>query len=486
MPRPFAHRPRRRRRAVAATLTAVAVIAAPAQGGDRRITGSISQSVLGDTNVQLDRDSGGSLGSITRLGLSYSDRTPTAALSLGTAFSYSAFTGSDNDNISGLYPSLNGSYVVRRSTQSLGVSFNASWRPVDFFRNTALVLDPLDPGDDDPVDPGDGDDGEDPGDGGQDPIDPGDPGDGIDDIPPDERGRARDEGERITFGAGINYNAQLTARDNLFAGFNATRVDYINTGAGANLIPYTRFSFNTGLRRTFRDRLNGGLVANASYYMEDGGRNREVFSFALTPTASYRRTPRESYTFTLGPSFNYETFDLAGGGQDSNTSISLRGAIGATYAGDWATYAVNLSQSLQPASRGGELVNYTRLSFTSTRRLTQTSSLNGRLLVGYKQPLDDSSNTENRTDVLASLNFQQRVNTFNSYNLGIFFDFDGEDPTDEATVGLNAGWNYRIAQRTTARIGYTGRLRSETGGGGDDFGSHRIQLTLSHGFTLLP
>jgi hypothetical protein len=58
---------------------------------------------------------------------------------------------------------------------------------------------------------------------------------------------------------------------------------------------------------------------------------------------------------------------------------------------------------------------------------------------------------------------------------------DDGGASEEIVVGAGAGWSYRIAPRTNANIGYNLRYQTD-----DEIFSHRVGLTLSHGFTLLP
>lgn len=253
MPRRPLHPAARRRRAHAALalLAGGAAAAAPAAAGDLRVTGSVSQTFLADTNTQLELGDDSSLGSLTRLGLGLSSTTPTRTFQLSTGISYSAFTNQDNDNISGLFPSLNGSYSVRRPTQSLLVAFGLDVRPVDFLLNTGLQLDaPVDPGPTPPP-PGEGEgevEGEGEGEG------EGDPGGGAGE--PGGEGAGEGDGGgltpvlvnretlRVSARLGASYAYQVNTKESLSFSGNVSRTDFLDNDG--SLTPSTNFDANAG------------------------------------------------------------------------------------------------------------------------------------------------------------------------------------------------------------------------------------------------
>jgi len=470
------------RRGLAAGLAAAGLLAAPGSAGDRSITGSISQQFIADTNVQLEEGDEASLGSITTLSLAYVDRTPTSTFSLGTGLNFSAFTNDDqNDGISGLFPRLNGAYSVRRPTQTLSVNFSGSITPVDFLSRTDILL----PGAPDfPDEPGFPDpDDEDVIDDEETPTEP-DPEAPTPDPLETTTRTTRDDALRVSFGAGVSWSQTISSAESVNFGANASRLDFID--GDDSLVPNTAFGVNGGWNRRLAADATAGLTAGASLFFSDGVDNRQTYTLRIGPSASWQRTARETFSITLGPSFNHTSVDrqLAGGGtrSEEESSVSVAGNAGFSFAGDVDRINVGLSQSVLPDD-DGEIVNTTSLTVGWGRRLSQAAQLNWTAGAVYRSDLFGGGGAvDDRIDYRTSLGWSYRVNPRNSANLGVDASRDDDGAGDARIVtGLRAGWSYVIAPRTNANLAYD--LRYETD---EEIFSHRVGLTLSHGFTLLP
>ncbi|MEM1313542.1 MAG: hypothetical protein AAGI51_03240 [Pseudomonadota bacterium] len=451
MPRPG--RPAR----AAALAAAFAASAGPAWPGDRSLTGSISQQFIADSNVQLREGDGSSLGSITSVGLRYADERATSTLSLSGSASYSAFTGRENDNISGLFPTIDGGYVVRRPTRTFGFNFGARVQPVDFFQNTNIIVpgEPPDPDADDP-----------------------DP-----EVPDAER-NIETEALRIRGNAGFTYNQQVNSRDSISASLFASFIDF--TESDDELVPSQTLGYSTGWNRVFTSKVSGGLNASVRYFQSDDVDDRRTISIDLVPGLSWQRTPNESYSFSLGPAFNIteRRIPLLGGGvrEEQEETISARGSAGITYTGDVSTFSASLSQEVDPTDEG-VVANRTTLRAAWNRRLSATSSLNlaangtfRTALSGDTDPDDDIDRVFGRVQG----GYQRSINTFSSANAFTFYQIDDDSDVDRGTVGVGANYSYRLTEAVSANLGYTYRLEDSRES------SHRVFLTLSRGFTLIP
>lgn len=450
-------------RAAALTAAALTLAVGPA-AADRTLTGSASQSFVADTNAQLETGDGFSVGSITSVSLNYSERFPSSQLTLGTGFSFTQFTGRDNDNLDGLFPRLNAGYTVQRSTQSFSVGGNFSITPV---RTFGFSLVPTTPGpvDPDPTDP--------------DPVDP-------DPVDPDfETVRTARETLRLVLGVNAGWSAAIRQGESVNLGVDASRVDFLDNDGSQT--PSTRLGASAGWNRTLTQRVGVGLGANLGWFQADDDTERTQITASLAPNVRYARTPAEIFTASLGPALIHTTRkDLATGRNITETNPSLSGAFGFTYALPGRSYSIQLSQAVAPESDGSRLVNRTRLNLSTTQRVTATSSLNAGVFAGLQTAFagEDAGAFNDRRTFGANVGFSQRVNTRNGYTLSASTIFDDDNNVDRITNGLNAGWNHRLTELVTVNIGYGFRWRTEDNA--PDETSHRVQLTLSRPFTLIP
>lgn len=474
-PEKIAARRGARRAGQALALLAAAPVAATA--GDQSLTGSVSQTLLADTNLQLDSNASdggdGALGSITRLNLNYANRTPTAALSLGTGFNYSAYTNDTNDNIAGLFPNLSGAYRITRPTQSLGFTFNASVRPVDYFTNTGLTIgDPLIPGDDTGEEP----DGEEPTDG-ELPPEP----DTEDPIGTPESRREQAEALRVTVSAGVNYNRRLTSTASSSFNFRATRRDFIDDTFDF-YTPYTNFGAGLGFNQQLTRPANFGLSADANVYLSDGDDNRRTYTISLLPRLNYNESPALSYNFSVGPSLSYTSVD-SGSGSDSQFSPGVAGGAGISYTDQVIRLSANLSQRVVPDDEG-VAVNRTGLTFSYSQRVSATDRLNARAGASYRTALygDDTSNYQSNVTFSTLASYSRTINSRSSADVRASAIFQNDEGGNDTTIGLGTGYSYRLTEETRFNVGYEFRIRQ----GDNDEDSHRVSLTLSRAFTLLP
>lgn len=488
-PLPLRRMPRRALPVAGLLAAGAALSVVPAGAGDQRITGRLSQTFLSDTNTQLEAGGETSLGSITRLGLNYSNRTPSAQLSLGTGFNYSAFTGRNDDNISGLYPNLNGSYSVSRPTRRLGFTFSASIRPVDFFANTGLDLDIVDqdpfPEDEEPVE-----DPDDPGDDADPDADPDadgefePPDDDVVDLPDDTR--AARETLRVNLSIGASYSRQLTQSASQSFGLRLARRDFLEDAG--TLVPSTNLSANTGFNQQLTARSSWGVSAGSSLFIAEGGAERRTVSVNVSPSFRYNETPDIRYSFSLGPRLSVTQFErttAAGREQVSEVSPGISGNAGLSYTDGPSTFGLSLTQGVVPDDQGFA-VNRTGLSARYGRRVSATDRLGARVGVSYRTALsgDDSSGFNDTLSATTSANWSHRFNSRASGGLNANLRLLDDNAGQEATLGLGANLSYRLTRDVNASLGYNFRIQEDEGSG--DFTSHRVSLTLSRPFTLLP
>lgn len=477
---------RRRRRRGAALSVAALSVALPAVAGDQSIRGSVSQTFLGDTNTQLETGGDVSAGSISRLSLDYTNRTPSAVLSLGTGFSYSAFTDGNDDNISGLFPSVSGSYAVNRPTRRLNFRFSGSVRPIDYTTRTGFILgeDPLTP----PI--GDGDDGDDPdipstdddapdgedipgpdiGDGDDGDVD----GDGVDDVTDANR-----ETLRVQLSAGFSYNAQINSTTSTNFGLNVSRLDFLDNDG--SLTPSTTLSGTAGTSYAYSSRTRFGVGFNTSFIMSEGDDERTTLTTSLAPSVSFASTPRLTFSGSLGPSVSYTSFETAAGRQTEVTP-GLTGSFGMGVTEGPIQWNFSANQSVRPSDEG-VAVNRSSLSFGYRQRIDATSSLSARAGLSIQTALsgDDSSGFDDTTTFSSGISYSRRIDTRSTGSLNATAVYTDDGGGEEQIFGVGAAWTYALTPVTNARFSYDFRLEHP-----DDLTSHRVALTLTRSFTLLP
>lgn len=474
-------------------------LVAPAAAGDQSLSMTLTERLFADSNVQLEEGDGFSFGALTSLGVSYGNRLPTSALSLSTGFSYNFFSNEANDNLDGLFPRLSGSYVVNRPSRSFRVNFSGSVTPVDFFTTTGILLVPEEPDDrtgnedddDDPDEPdtpvdedGDGIPDDQAG-------DDDDPDDGSDDggDAPDPvvvASTEQNEGLRVSLSTGVGYNERINSIESYSLSASASRVEFFNDNG--EFTPSSTFGFGAGYNRQFTNKITGGGSLSGSYFQADDETNRQSISVSAGPSLSWRRTPIESYSFSLGPAYTVTTFDtqVAGGGRISEReeSLSLRGSAGITYSPAGGSYTASITQGVTPADEG-VLVNQTSLNLGVTQRVSATSTASAGLSSTFRTALQDSEAGDFEDDVFstARAGFSQTINRRSSGSVSTFAQIDDDGGFEEVTTGVSVGYSHRLTERVTANLSYTFRLERTQN---EDLTSHRVGLTFSRGFTIIP
>ena len=459
-------RPRRARAGVTLGLAALAVNAGPLVAGDRSLTMGLSQTFAGDSNAQLENGDTGGFFSQTNVSFNYADRRPTSIFTLGTSFNYNASTGSDNDNIDGLFPSFRSNYTVSRRTEQLSFSLSGSARPVDFTENVGFELP-------DAPDP--------------DPDDPGDP-----DEPPLPEGRVNDNRDRdairLFLQGGTNYTQTINSRDSFSLGASFTHLDYTDDDDdGDDLTPSLTLNVNSSLDRRLSERTTTSWIAQGTYFDADNTEDRTTWSFTVRPAVTYEPTPNIRWAASLGPRFSVSYFDEDDGSRESESDWGLRGNLGFRYTKDVETFTAGLTQSVEPDDEG-ELVNVSSANVGYSRRLSATErfGLNGGAT--YRSSLNSGGDSQfdDNLVVTTRANYAREINRRSSGDLRVGARWDQDDGDDEerTTLDFGAGYNYALTREVNARLGYTFRWRDEDDE--DTQTSHRVFLTLSRGFTLLP
>ncbi len=444
-----------------ALLAAAIGAPSPSDAGDQRITGSISQTFLADSNLEIDDGAGSdddgetALGSISRLNLDYFNVTPSAQLTLSTGLSYSAFTADEGSNLEGLFPSLNGGYTVRRSTRTLGFSFSGSVRPVEYGELGLLLI----------------------------PGDIGDPDDPDDDEGPSlELENREDESLRINLSGGLSYTEQVSSIESLSLG--ATLAHQSFTETTTDLRPSTQASTRLSWNRELTAKASAGVGSFASVIASGESAEQMTYTAAVTPSFTYLQTPDIRFSASLGPSVSYVSGTLPGQSEEEGFSVGLRGSAGFSYTGDISTTSLSLTQAVVPNDEGVS-VNETSLTAAFRGRVTATSSVNGSLSARYRSPLSEGTGDgfETSYGYFARTGFSQRINARSSADVGLSAAFSDDGEESETILGANTGYSYRLTEEVDASLSYAFRIDAD-----DDAEdpSHRLSLTLSRGFTLLP
>ena len=450
--------------------TAAALAAAPSDAGDRSLSGRLTQTFLADTNLQVDNDVVGgasddgeaALGSRSRLSIDYTDATTTSLFSFSGDIDYDAYTGSANDDIAGLFPDLTASYRLGRSRTSLEISAFGSAQPVDTLDFSGF------PG----FDPG----------GEPTPIDPTDPDPGVPNATADSR-----EAIRTIYGVSLSLDERINSRDTTSFSATLQRRDFIDGTRG--LTPSNQFSVSSGWERQISSRIGVGFTLDSSVLKAEGSEDTETYTFSLSPTISYAATPTRTFNLSLGPQYSISDRKqpLPGGGLDPDIgyTMGLRAAAGMAYAFDNFRTAFSLNQSVAPNDEG-DAVNRTSISASFTQRVSATTSLSYRFAASAETPLDSGASSTSEETVGASYTaaLRREVNSSTSldFSLGASFRDDGQER--DTVISAGAGYGYRLTEATGLRLGYD--FRMPMGDIDDEDDSHRVSLTLTHDFTLLP
>ncbi|MDF2233274.1 hypothetical protein P2H44_11990 [Albimonas sp. CAU 1670] len=456
----------------AAAAASVVLAGAPSDASDRTLTGRLTQTFLGDTNLQVDRSTtttggttssdGAALGSRSRLSVDYSDRTSTSLFRFAGDINYDAYTGSDNDNLTGLFPDLTASYELTGTRSVVQASLFGSAQPVDFLDFSGFSF--FDPN----AEPT--------------PIDPTDPTGGTPNLSAASR-----EAIRVIYGASFSYDARVNSRDSTNVAFTLQRRDFVDGGPG--LTPSNQFTVATGWSRQVSTSTTAGLTFNGSMLKAEGTTDTETYTMSVAPTLTYAATPAQVYNVSLGPRWSVtdRKEPLAGGGFDPDTSYSLglRASAGMTYAYDNVETALSLNQDVTP-NDNGDAVNRTSINASLRHRITPTTTLLSRIGASIETPLDSNSTNVSeetiRVTYNAGLNYQVNSLTRLDFNLGSLYRDDGVDR--DVVISAGAGYRYSLTQDTGMRLGYD--FRMPMGDIDDEDDSHRLSLTLTHDFTLLP
>lgn len=454
-----------------ASAAGLAVTGGPSDAGDRSLTGSVSQTFLADTNLQIgstsnrsgaDGDDDGAIGSRTRLGLSYQDKTQVSLFTFGGTIDYDAYSGQQNDNLTGLFPDLRAGFSTRTSLDTVSGSLTFSATPVDFYTLNFGGFDPGAPPT--PIDP----------------TDP-DPDPGIPNATADS-----EEAIRLAYGASVSYNHEINSLNSARLSFAASRRDFINDSESTNLVPSNRVSSTMGFSHKVSSRLSGGVNMTTTALFAEGEEDRETYTFSLAPTMTYARTPAQIYSLSLGPQYTImnEMQALPGGGRAPDTSydFGLRGSAGLFYRSENAT--LNLSAVQQVASSdSGDSVNRTSVSGTYTLRLSGSSSVFSSLTAALETPID-GSNADETNSLRYGGGYSYQVNSFSTYGLSLTASIEDDGVATESTVGGGLNYTYRVTEDASLRFAYDYRhaIESEQ----DERDSHRISMTLTKAFTLLP
>ncbi|MEC9434609.1 MAG: hypothetical protein VYD87_17015 [Pseudomonadota bacterium] len=440
---------RRARLAAGAAAGAAGLLAAAAYAGDRVLTGSISERVVGDTNFQLDPGADGGFGSETSVNLAYADRAGADTLSLRGGLRYAAYTGDVNDNIAGLFPSVSGSWQRLRSDRSLTLNFSGSVRPVEF-DSTSFVLLPGDPGDPDVEDP--------------------------DVEPVVGLVNRNDDTLRGAFSIGAAYSYQVTPNETLDFNTSAQRVDFLDD-TGGRFSPSTTLDFGAGWSRNVSSSWNGGISTGVTVIKTDESNERDSVSLFIAPSIGYARTPNQTFNASLGPSVNF----LSGGGRSSEVTPGIRASLGAQYVTGPASFRLSLSNSTRP-SDDGVTSNVTSFGAAFTRRIDATQSLNASAAASLQTPLGDSTGGDDITRYSVKGGYSIEVNSLTSARAGLAAAYTEDRGGSETAYSANAGLSYRLTEQTSADFGYVFRI--EDGDGQPT--SHRVSVTLRRDFSLLP
>lgn len=131
------------------------------------------------------------------------------------------------------------------------------------------------------------------------------------------------------------------------------------------------------------------------------------------------------------------------------------------------------------------MVNSTSLGGSWTRRASATSSLGVTARTGIRTALagDTTSGFDDVVFAGGGLRYSHRINPRNSANIGLDTFFEDDGAVQELTSGVTAGWSWQLTRNISANLAYSFRWRTSDVG---DTDSHRVSLTFSRPFTLIP
>lgn len=336
---------------------------------ERRITLSLSETLSGDTDLGMDGGDG-SLGSSTRLGLSYISIGPISSYSVSANLGFNHVLGSDADTDVPL-PTFSAGWQrsLSRTTQ-MSLGLNGSVIPQTFYGDPVYSLT-------------DSDD------------------DGVLEIETD----AGDEEDalRVSLGGTASLSHTINSINSVSLGVSASMVDFID--GGASLTPYTNFGLNGGWNAQLTPTLSGGLSSGMSAYFSDGADERSTYTFNVSGNTGWTVNRRLSMNASLGPNLSFSSStDASTGLKDEYTSLSARGQVGISYALNDTKWAASLSQGVQPSSDGA-IANTTSLSLRMRHQINDASAVSAATSLSYYLPLSE----EDEDSVSERLNLSLRT-----------------------------------------------------------------------------
>lgn len=410
--------------AAAAACPAVAVVGRAI--ADESLRGNVSQTFRFSTNPRLDEDGDDPTGfSTTRLNLRYYSTTPRSTFSVGGGFGYTFATGGEeNDDLSGVFPDINGNYSYAFDDAQFNLGFGISVEPATFtaYRDPAVDEDgtPIyDPSDPDYVDP-----------------------------------EFDSDAIRVDYRISTGFSQTIDARNSYSVSFNARRRDYIDQTSG-DLDPNMNLSIGGNWNRAMTPTLNGGLSTSLSYYAVDDDENRESYTWRIFGTFGHQVSEKLSLSGRLGPTMSYTTVtDDVTDEREGDFRLSGNFGFNVRYKGFQTNYYAGLSNDVVPDSEGA-LSNVSSVNFGLSHTINSYSGLSWRNSLSYRTGLYGGDDTVGGGDLIE----------------------------DRTYLSSAISYRYALTPTVDANLGYSFNVRDTEGEVGM---SHNVFLTLSKGFTLLP
>ncbi len=418
--------------AKAGLLAAAAAAACPAAAvfgrafADEKLTGSVSETLRFSSNPHLDSGGSDPTGfSTTRLGLNYLAATPRSTFGLSGSAGYTAATGgSENDDLTGVFPDVTGRYGYSFDDASFYAGFGVRVEPSTYSAYRGLAFDDSGNPVSDPTSP--------------DYVDP----------------QFQSDAIEIDYRVFTGFSQSIDELNSYNLSFNARRRDYTSQTFG-NLVPNMSLTLGGGWNRVLSPTLSGGLSTSLSYYTADDEENRESYTWRIFGSFGHQVSELLSVSGRLGPTVSYTSVtDPNTDDRSSDLRVSGNFGLNASYAGYNTSYYGGVSNDVVPDSEGA-LSNVSSLNFGLGHAINTVSRLSWRNSVSYRTALYGQNNTVGGGNLIEDRIYVTSALTY-SYSL-----------TDTVSANMGYSFNWRDTEGESAM-------------------SHNVFLTLSKSFTLLP
>jgi hypothetical protein len=251
---------------------------------------------------------------------------------------------------------------------------------------------------------------------------------------------------RLSLSGSASLRHTVNKRNSLSLSFTTSKVDYIDGTTSST--PFMQTAVSTGWTGQLTPTVSSGLTASLSSYVSDAVDERSSYTLNLSGNGGWKVNQRLSLSSSLGPSLSLTSRTVNGEAVET-TDVSARVSAGLSYVLSDTQLSASLSNGVQPTSLGAT-ANVASLSANLSHKVNELSSIGVNGALSYRTAMSQQD--------AATVSDQMSLSARATYSYALTSDVD-------ATLGYGFRWQ---DQATTSPM------------------SHKVFLTLSRSFTLLP